>query len=1369
MPYLRIRCRTSGSQHSMTKYIVSLFSIILLSAGSLFAQTQIIAEPPADTLPDTADLVTWPVGRYPGFANESVINVGQWLFDAPAGKHGYVQPTADGSLQFADGTPARFWGTTLCYGATFPEKPAEIIKLADAIAAMGYNLVRLHHNDLPWNGIGYLQQKPPSNYLLEPSHMERMDKLVAELFKRGIYVYMDLIDSRNLLEEDGLDVPDFEKLKKLNGGGWKGLFPHPAIVKAWKRSATELLNHVNPYTNRKWADEPGIVTIEIINENGLFWDWNFKLTDSMTDWHNQQWNQWLLKRYGSREKLDAAWTDVNGTHGLFANEDPAKNTVFSPRLMPFLDWDRPYRSKTRGAARVNDYFAYLSQTAGGFYRDATQHLRSLGYKGLVIGSHELYGPANQHAEVQDGRALAAHLYANGSTVFNARPGVTGAELEGVDLRVNNWFSNIPRVKVQGVPAINGEWTGGTFTRRADVNMAVATISSYQNISQSLQFSLAHRWRGEQMPNVDFLYRYIGYKKKIDRSFSSLHDIPWQSVNRVIAPMFIRQDISRPQVRVHLACSAADRAEQNLHAPGAGRGTGSIGGVALFLPMIHDVNNYFFDEVYDGDADVVFTTGRSASGDYRHAKHALILGDNPYNDPYHKKRDLAFQARVIHPDVKVKTINKPVTMSFSKAFKTGKKLTFKSLEAAIAINSIPKAASPLGISEDKQYTLGWMDDRFVVFPNAAAFDAVTTDRQWLLRLYLHAAKRWGIPTADNHADNTWYTSDTGELTFDWGTGTLVINTPKTQGFSGLMGWRENNKTHNLACNIDVPYGNVLLSAADNKPLNKSQRMLLVVTGRMQNTDMQVGENSQGKMAVLKTGKAPVLVEALRGQLTITSDIASQLNVFALDSTGKRLGKVDTRITGKTLQWELSTKWQTVWYEVATDQYDAPANETFAGFPTQITPRQTKPQSPKRIDASEVLTRTQHRETSVASTNDVPQGDIRFPAADFATSKFPFAYVNAKAKKLSDSNGKYSQITFGKVNQEWFGGCFAELRAPQTSADNCKGIVLHFKGDGTQPRDAFLTLTCTDGLKYKSKQINFIFENDQWHDVLLTADDFKLNKKSAKDKDNIPEHIDWSKVKRMDFGVVGPIMNQAAVGGFKRIEFLLNKPADNAVLKAEKISQMLPACKVPSTNAIQIPLIQSASIAIDGMPDDKLWAKSIGIPMDEDNVPDWHFFGSHVVFGSRMHGEGASIWMLATGKGLAILTHIDKGAQTITTENVNWYDGDCFEVFSDVHNAGKKPTKQIFLAYSRPGSPFPAASESGVEIARSPTDTGYLLEALIPWYVLGFKSTPTETFGIEFQIDFARPKAGKVLQMTYGTGTNEAWSSAAHYLKASIKPQ
>jgi hypothetical protein len=118
-------------------------------------------------------------------------------------------------------------------------------------------------------------------------------------------------------------------------------------------------------------------------------------------------------------------------------------------------------------------------------------------------------------------------------------------------------------------------------------------------------------------------------------------------------------------------------------------------------------------------------------------------------------------------------------------------------------------------------------------------------------------------------------------------------------------------------------------------------------------------------------------------------------------------------------------------------------------------------------------------------------------------------------------------------------------------------------------------------------------------------------------------------------------------------------------------------------------------------------------------------------------------------------------------MEWYKGDCLEVFSDVNNEGKKPTKQLFFAYSRPGTPIAAASDSGIQIARSATDRGYLIEAMIPWQSMGFKAMPTDTFGIEFQVDYARKGMGKTLQMTYGTGTNEAWSSAAHYLKATLK--
>ena len=75
---------------------------------------------------------------------------------------------------------------------------------------------------------------------------------------------------------------------------------------------------------------------------------------------------------------------------------------------------------------------------------------------------------------------------------------------------------------------------------------------------------------------------------------------------------------------------------------------------------------------------------------------------------------------------------------------------------------------------------------------------------------------------------------------------------------------NNKTDNLQCEIDVPYGNVLITSADNKPIDQSQRMILTAAGRMKNTGMEVGPNKAGKTVVLKAGQSPCFVEGLRGQ-------------------------------------------------------------------------------------------------------------------------------------------------------------------------------------------------------------------------------------------------------------------------------------------------------------------------------------------------------------------------------------------------------------------------------------------------------------------------------------------------------------------------
>ncbi len=1179
--------------------VAALCGLAPLFAKGVDATESIPRAKPAEALPDAADLVAWPLSPYPVIARDSVANAAAWLFDAPAGKHGFVHVRPDGQLEFHDGTPARFWGTTTAFAMSLPDTPEDVQKLADAIAAAGYNMVRFHHNDIPRPGLGYLQENPKSNSLLQPNEMDKLDRFAAELYKRGIYVYLDFADFRYLLPEDGIE--DAEAMTKLDNQGWKGLFPHPKIVEAWKRAVTEFLSHVNPYTGRKWGEEPGVGTVEIINENGLFWDWNFKVTDGIRAWHQQAWNDWLFARYGNRETLDAAWTDASGTKGLFADEDPAKGNVFAPKLGRYLEWDRPYRSKTKGSSRVNDWYAFLADQATGFYRDAVQHIRSLGFQGVIVGSHELQGPINQYAEVQGTGTIAAHLYAHGGLLaWDARPGVRGVVMDGVDASTSNWFSNLPRIKVRGAPGINGEWTGRSLTMSADCNLAIAAITAQQKVTQSLHFSFGHRWVGERAPDYDFSYKWQEYKKAITFNYSSMHDVPWMAVNRICAALFLRRDFKDHKAKADIAFSSTDLHEQNLHALGLSGGGGTIGDAALFLPILHEVECVFFDDVYEGDADVVFMTGRSASGDYRRAKHAVLVGDNPYTDVHHKSRDLGLPARTVRPEARIVNLTSPSTFAVSWPWPETQQLKFDTLEGAIETASIPEGATPIGLSADGKYTLGWLDDRYLVLPNGRAFQDQIGDVQWLYRLYLAACQRWKIDTADNAAGKSFVQSDTRELTIDWGHGTTIIDTDRTQGFSGLMGWREKNATKNLEASIDLPYGNVLATSTDGKPLGDSRRILLVAAARMQNTGQVLGLDAKGFPNYTSIGKAPALIEALRGHVTLTSRLASNLKVYALDVEGRRLGEVPAITTKDRLSFTLSPKWGTLWFEIATADTKGPA------APRTAWPLTEKPRS-----------------LSVSKPETIALAD-------------------------------YYRLVNGSLHPD------DAKSAPNPTAQPFVSTI---------DRDAF---------------------------------------------------------------------------------------------------QSLPQGGSPASNKISIPFVPKAAVTTDGKPDEPLWKEALNIDMNEEKIPEWHFFGTHIVEGKRVHDEGGRFWFVATEDGLAVTAYIRKGEPGVVMEKPDWFQNDCLELLIDADGKGGKPDKQIFLAYRTPKSDQASASDTTIQIGRAADENGYLLEALIPWRALGFAERPTGEFGLEMQIDFARRGLGRALQMVYGTGTNEAFIQSENYLKATIAP-
>lgn len=1325
-------------------------SAIAVGAG------QVVANAPPEELPDAADLVPWKQTPYPRTAEGSVADARGWLMDAPAGKHGWVKARPDGRLQFEDGTPARFWGTTTTYAGTFPDKPEEIDRLADALAACGYNLVRFHHNDIPRKGLGFLREKKDgvaaSAIELEPDSIDRLDRLAAACFKRGIYIHLDLLDSRPWTEDTGM--PDWAELSKTgNMVGWKGVWPHPVMVEAWKRAATALLSHVNPHTGRAWGAEPGVAVIEAINENGPFWDWGFTITDSVRAWHAADWNAWLVQRYGDREALAKRWTDGTGKAGLLGDEDPTKGTVHRPALAPVQEWDRGNGSKARGPCRLNDFYTYLAERTETLHRATSAHIRSFGHQGLVIGSHELQGPINQQAEVNATGTIAAHLYANPRLAWGARPGIKGITLDGVDVKSNNWYVNLPRIKVAGAPSWNGEWTGGSWTRRADVNLGVAAAHAFQRVDGSSQFAFISTWVGVPMHDFDHTYVYHAWQKAINTGYDVGHDPTWTAVNRIAAAMVLRGDLPRARYKVHLGLSAEDVHEQNLHAAGLNGGSGTVGGASLFLPLMHEIETAFFDTAYAGDADVVFSTGRSASGDYAKAKHAVVLGDNPWCDRYRQKRDLAAPARLLQPKLRSEAL-KDATFAVAWPYAAPRSVTLPAVEAALAIDSLPAGATPIGVSADGKWTLGWCDDRFLVLPNAAAYGERIADARWLYRIYLAAAKRWKLDVPGS-ADDAEYVSDNGCLRTDWATGTQLIDSPRTQAVSGFAGYRAANTTANLALRVERPYAAVALTAIDGQPIAASKRLLLSAAGRVMNTGMELTPGKAG-IAITNAGKGPTLVECLRGEVRLSALADASLQVFALDSEGRRLGEVPVTRGAGSITIPLSPRWRSVWFEVCAPGTAGPAAPAGEAWPTASETAVAAAQPPKTLPLGDYLA-TISAPPKVSPEAAAPlsaDGLSRMPLTDPADWK-PFqAYGNLKVEAAQHDGTAVLKLLVGKHNKEWAGGGWWNV-APVGGLKQADvaGLAFAFQGDGTMPREAFVQVKLKDGRSFKSKNLGKLFEDNAWREVVLQPADFA-------GKDGEP---DLSQLARIDFGCVGPLFEARNVGLLGGFALLTRGVAESRV---ERLVGKLPAPAPLAAATLTVPLVDAA-ITADGDPSEEAWAKAVGFAMNEDAVPAWHKIGSHLAEGSRKQGEGARFWLLATKAGLALVADVDKGEGAPVGPKKEWWLGDCVELFTDAKLERKKPSKQIFLAYRRPGSDRPACSAATASIGRVRTARGYALEALIPWGELGFAGLPEGEFGLDLQLDVGDAD-GRRLQMTYATGTNEAWITSERFLTVRISP-
>lgn len=374
--------------------------------------------------------------------------------EKPAGKRGFVKVVGD-QLQFADGTPARFWGTNVSAYALFRTSDEEICTQARRLSALGFNLVRLHHHDSYWvtPSIFGRHDQVRDTQNLSPESLQKIDRWIKCLKDEGIYVWLDLHVQRALLARD--NILDFDELPKRDGlvdrdgnaiADLKGYaYVNASIANAMKRFAEQYLGHVNTYTGLAYKDDPAIAAVLITNENDLTGHYgNALLPDKKPTKH--------IDRYMKQAKAFAT------QHGF-------------PE-------DKTWRAWEDGPSKL-----FLNDLERRFNQQMIEHLHALGVK-VPIVTTSTWGRNGLSSlpALTAGDLIDAHSYGGGE------------QLEKNPLTSDNLVNWIAAAQVVGRPFSvtewNNEWRDGEppVAERHALPLYVAASARYQGWDALMQYA-----------------------------------------------------------------------------------------------------------------------------------------------------------------------------------------------------------------------------------------------------------------------------------------------------------------------------------------------------------------------------------------------------------------------------------------------------------------------------------------------------------------------------------------------------------------------------------------------------------------------------------------------------------------------------------------------------------------------------------------------------------------------------------------------------------------------------------------------------------------------------------------------------------------
>ena len=404
----------------------------------------------------TPDHDRWPVFVMPWDDTTPGPTDVSFLLDKPAGAKGLIR-VVDGHLATGDGKRWRMWSVNLC--TDLPMPPMEHApKVARRLAKFGIDCLRLHAMDHRWpNGLlmrhlGQPQAAFPahgepnsdrqSTRALDPEALARLDYFIACCKEQGVYINLNLNVARRFSEGDGVMQGD------RIGWGKGATFFDRRLVELQQEYARQLLDHRNPFTGVRYADEPGIALIELgrngalrgnhPDSNGLGWS---DIPEGYARELDAMWNQWLGRTYGNRSELEHAWSG-----DLHEYESPALGTV--RRLAP-----RAFQGAAVG--RFSDELRFYMDIEKGFFQEMKAFLRAeLGVQHLILGTsdhnHAWSGlpvmSADATLDIVDGHVYWGMDWASGGVLNQAM----------VDAPERSAPAQLSRTVVEGKPYIVSE-------------------------------------------------------------------------------------------------------------------------------------------------------------------------------------------------------------------------------------------------------------------------------------------------------------------------------------------------------------------------------------------------------------------------------------------------------------------------------------------------------------------------------------------------------------------------------------------------------------------------------------------------------------------------------------------------------------------------------------------------------------------------------------------------------------------------------------------------------------------------------------------------------------------------------------------------